>query len=142
MFGAKGCGERVSFLPEGEFCGVIGDDVVFRKELVDLVPTECERGLDTLDTVGETEKVVEDLGYLVCSGCWDALPQKWFVCREAGQHSANTGLGNVCRVLLVQRRGVGEPEEYMKSGFILTEKRDLRDSTQVPQVGTRQREEV
>ena len=51
LFGAKGCGERVSFLPDGDFRWVIGNDVVLSKELVDSVPPKCERGLEAFDAV-------------------------------------------------------------------------------------------
>ena len=141
LFDAHGCGERVSFLPEGWFCGVIGDDVVLREEFVDPVHPKCKRGLEAFDTVGETEKVVEDLGYLVCYWCMDTRPQKGFGCREAGQHYAKAGLSDVRRVLVVQRRGVGEPDEYLKPEIFLTEC-GIRGTQRVPQVCMGQREQM
>ena len=44
-------------------------------------------------------------------------------------------------VLVVQRRGVGEPEKYLKSEFLLTEG-GIRGTQRVPKVGVGQREEV
>ena len=134
MFGAEGCGERVTFLPEGDFRWVIWDKVILHKELVNSVPPEGEPGLVAFDSVRETEEIVEDSAYLVRSWCWDTCPQKGLRCLKAGQHFAEASRGDVGRVLVVQRGWVGEPEEYLELELLLSEGGFLWVK-RVPQVG-------
>ena len=51
----------------------------------------------------------------------DPSPQQGLGGREAREHAAQAGGGNVRRVLVVQRRGVGKPKEYLKTEFFLPE---------------------
>ena len=90
--------------------------------LVNSVQSECERGLEAFDPVVETEKIVEDSAYLVRSWCWNTCTQKWLGCRKAGQHFEEASRGDVGRVLVVQRRVVGEPVEYLNTELFLTER--------------------
>ena len=133
LLGAEGCGDRLAFSPECDFCGVVVDNFTLLEKLVDPVPPNGERDLEAFDTVGEAEKVVEDLNYLVCSWCRDTCPQKWFGCREAGQHSAKACRGDVPRVPVVQSRGVGEQEDHLYPEFFLTECW-IRGTQRIPQV--------
>ena len=96
-------------------------EVVFCQDLVYSVSPEGERGLRAFDSVGEAKEVIEDSCNLVHSGCRDASPQEGLGCREAREHAAKAGGGNVRLVLVVQLRGVGEPKEYMKTEFFLPE---------------------
>ena len=95
LFCAQGCGKRVSFLPEGEFCWVVGNEIIFCQDLVDTVPPEGERGLGTFDPIGETEKIVEDSSYLVHSVCGDARPQVGLGCRKTREHFSEARCGDV-----------------------------------------------
>ena len=95
LLGAEGCGEQVPFSLEGDFGGVVGNDAVLREKLADSVSPKGERGLETLDAVVEAEEMVEDLTYLVCTGCWDSRPQKMFGGRETWQHSAKASRSNM-----------------------------------------------
>ena len=71
---------------------------------------------------------------MVHSGCRDTGPQVGLGCREAREHAAKTGGGYVRRVLVVQRRGVGEPKEYLKAEFLLPES-GVVVAQSVPKVG-------
>ena len=135
----QGFGERVAFPAEFDLFRVRGLEVVLSQDLVYSVPPESERGLRTFDSVGIAKEVIEDSCDLIHSGCRDTSPQKGLGCREAREHAAKTGGGNVRLVLVVQRRGVGEPKEYLKTEFFLPEGGVIVAQC-VPEVGMGERE--
>ena len=134
LLGAQGCGERVAFPAKFDLFRVRGLEVVFCQDLVYSVSPESERGLRAFDPVGETKDIVEDSRDLVHSGCRDAGPQEGLGCRKAREHAAEAGGSYVGRELVVQRRGVGEPKEYLKTEFFLTES-GVRVVQSIPLVG-------
>ena len=139
MLGAQGCGERVTFLTECDLFWVLGLEVVLCQDLVHPVPAEGKRVLRVFDPFGETEEVIEDSCDLISSGCRDTGLQVGLGCRETREHAAKTGGGNVRWVFVVQRRGVGEPKEYLKTEFFLTEC-GVVVAQGVPEVSVSQRE--
>ena len=71
---------------------------------------------------------------MIHSRCGDTGPQVRLGCREAREHAAKAGGGDVGRVLVVQRRGVGEPKKYLEAEFLLPES-GVVVAQSVPKVG-------